>query len=120
MVQNVGLYKTLFGGNMMAWIDEAAAIFAKEYTREKFMVTLRFGEFLFLHPVREGDVVHFWVSNPKIGKTSLSFEIEALRTDGVKVVQTSCVFVSVDDSGRPKRIENPNYDLGTLSSPSRD
>lgn len=96
---------------MMAWIDEAAAIFAKDYTGERFMVTLRFGEFLFLHPVREGDVVHFWVSNPKIGKTSLNFDIEAVRTDGVKVVQTSCTFVAVDDNGKPKKIEKPNLGM---------
>jgi len=109
MVQNLGMNKTLFGGNMMAWVDEAAAIFAREYTGERFMVTLKFGEFEFHHPVREGDIIHFFCLNPRIGRTSCAFEIEAVRTDGTIVVKTSAVFVSVDENGKPKKIDKrPN------------
>ena len=105
MVQNLGLNRMLFGGNMMAWLDEAAGIFAHEYTGEKYMVTLRFGGFEFHHPVREGDIVHFYCMNPKIGRTSISFDVEAVRTDGTVVVQTSAVFVALDEHGKPKAIE---------------
>ncbi|MBL0060557.1 MAG: acyl-CoA thioesterase [bacterium] len=110
MVQNLGMNKTLFGGNMMAWVDEAAAIFAREYTGERYMVTLKFGEFEFHHPVREGDIIHFFCLNPHIGRTSCAFEIEAVRSsDGTVVVKTSAVFVSVDENGKPKKIDKrPN------------
>ncbi|MBK6765854.1 MAG: acyl-CoA thioesterase [bacterium] len=105
MVQNLGVNGTLFGGNMMAWVDEAAAIFAHEFTGERYMVTLKFGEFEFHHPVREGDIVHFYCMNPKIGRTSISFEIEADKTDGTVVVRTSAVFVALDEAGKPKQID---------------
>ncbi|MCB9357956.1 MAG: acyl-CoA thioesterase [Calditrichaeota bacterium] len=104
MVQNLGVNGTLFGGNMMAWVDEAAAIFAHEHTGERYMVTLKFGEFEFHHPVREGDIIHFFCLNPRIGRTSCSFEIEAITTHGTVVVKTSAVFVCVDQHGRPKPI----------------
>jgi len=104
MVQNLGVNGTLFGGNMMAWVDEAAAIFAHEYTRERYMVTLKFGEFEFHHPVREGDIIHFYCMNPKVGRSSISFEIEADKTDGTVVVRTSAVFVALDVNGKPKQI----------------
>jgi acyl-CoA thioesterase YciA len=104
LVQNLGINKTLFGGNMMAWVDEASAIFAREYTGERFLVTLKFGEFEFHHPVREGDIIHFFCMNPRVGRTSISFEVEAVRTDGTVVVKTSAVFVAVDDNGKPKAI----------------
>ena len=100
----MGLRRALFGGNMMAWLDEAASIFAHEYTGEELMVTLKFGELQFHQPVWEGQIVDFYVDNVKEGRTSISFDIEG-RTKEVLVVRTSVVFVSVDEHYQPKLIE---------------
>lgn len=111
MTRDVGLRRTLFGGNMMAWMDEACSIFAHQYTGEELMVTLRFGEIRFVNPVYEGHIVNFWVENPKVGRTSISFDLEGVTNgaDGeVLVVKTSAVFVAVDKDGRPKVIEKFN------------
>lgn len=105
LVQNLGTNKTLFGGNMMAWVDEASAIFAREFTGERFMVTRKFGVFEFHHPVHEGDIIHFYCLNPRIGRTSISFDVEAVRIDGTVVVQTSAVFVALDENGKPIAIK---------------
>jgi acyl-CoA thioesterase YciA len=104
MTRDVGLRRTLFGGNMMGWMDEAASIFAHQYTGEELMVTLKFGEIHFVHPVREGHIVHFFADNVKEGRTSISFELEGW-TDERLVVKTSVVFVAVDETYRPKAIE---------------
>lgn len=103
----MGLRRALFGGNMMAWLDEAASIFAHQYTGEELMVTLKFGELQFHQPVWEGQIVDFYVDNVKEGRTSLAFEIEGW-TNGVLVVRTSVVFVSVDQNYKPKLIEKFN------------
>lgn len=104
---DVGLRRTLFGGNMMAWMDEAASIFAHKYTGEELMVTLKFGEIRFVRPVKEGHIVDFFVDNVKVGRTSISFEIEGWTDDNL-VVKTSVVFVSVDEHMRPKVIAKFN------------
>ena len=101
---DVGLRRALFGGNMMAWLDEAASIFAHQYTGEELMVTLKIGELQFHQPVWEGQIVDFYVDNVKQGQTSISFDIEG-RTKEVLVVRTSVVFVSVDENYKPKIIE---------------
>ncbi len=100
---DVGLRRALFGGNMMAWLDEAASIFAHQYTGEELMVTLKFGELQFHQPVWEGQIVDFFVDNVKEGRTSISFDIEGW-TNGILVVKTSVVFVSVDTNYQPKLI----------------
>jgi acyl-CoA thioesterase YciA len=107
MTRDVGLRRTLFGGNMMAWMDEAASIFAHQYTGEELMVTLKFNEIHFVNPVYEGHIVNFFVENPRVGRTSVSFDLEGVTDQSALVVKTSVVFVAVDKDGRPKVIERP-------------
>lgn len=103
MTKDLGQYGNLFGGNMMAWIDEAAAIFAIRTCGEKNMVTLHYSAMTFRHPVREGDIVEFFCSKVRRGVTSITFEIKALC--GTEMVFCAdCVFVAVDDNGRKKPI----------------
>jgi acyl-CoA thioesterase YciA len=108
MTRDVGLRHTLFGGNMMAWMDEAASIFAHGYTGEEAMVTLKFGEILFVNKVKEGHIVNFYVTNPKVGRTSISFDLEGVTDQNMLVVKTSTVYVAIDKDGRPKTIEKFN------------
>ena len=103
----MGLRRALFGGNMMAWLDEAASIFAHQHTGEELMVTLKFGELQFHQPVWEGQIVDFYVDNVQEGHTSISFDIEGW-TNNILVVRTSVVFVSVDKDYHPKLIAKFN------------
>lgn len=107
MTKDIGVGGNLFGGTMMAWMDEAAGIFAHQYTGVVRMVTLRYTELVFKYPVRVGDIVEFYTSNPKIGRTSFSFDLEG-RVKGNVVVHTSVTFVAVDQDGHP--IEIPRRD----------
>lgn len=104
MTKDVGLNSYLFGGNMMAWADEAAAIFARQVTKEDNLVTMKFGEFLFKKPVKVGDIVEFLCDNPHIGNTSVSFQVYAYVKD-VVVLETSCVFVAIGEDGHSKVID---------------
>ena len=106
MTKDVGVGGFLFGGRMMSWMDEAAGIFAMQYTGMPRMVTLRFDEMIFRHPVRVGDVVEFFVNNPKLGRTSLSFELEGRVGDCI-VIETECTFISVDEKGYSLEINRP-------------
>ena len=104
MTKDIGVEGNLFGGVMLSWMDEAAALFAHQYTRMARVVTLKYAELLFKRPVRVGDLVEFYVRNPKLGRSSLTFDIEALVGEHI-VLQTSTTFVAVDEAGHPTAID---------------
>ena len=102
---DLGLNGNLFGGRMMSWIDEAAYLYAKKITFEKYLVTLRFGEMKFHQPVKEGDIVDFFVDEGKVkrGNTSITFPIFGMVYD-IKIVETEVTFVAVNELGQKKSI----------------
>lgn len=103
MTRNVGTHGNLFGGMMMAWMDEAGAIFARTYTNQDHVVTVRFDEIVFKHPVTVGQIVRFTARNTVLGRTSISFELVG-RVKEEEVVHTSCTFVALSREGKPVEI----------------
>ena len=101
MTRDLGTGGNLFGGTMMSWMDEAAGIFAHIATGARRMVTLKFTEILFKHPVRERDRVDFYAGDVRRGRTSVTFDMEGRVGDNV-VFKTTGTFVCVDKEGRPK------------------
>ncbi len=98
----------LFGGQMMKWLDEAAAIFATCKLETKSLVTLKVSECRFFSPAFNGDIIEFFCSVKKFGKTSLTVKVEAnTKTIGSSnpehIVTATVVFVTVDCNGRPER-----------------
>ena len=103
LVQNLGTNGNLFGGNMLAWMDEAAAIYAMQTTGEPHVVSLKFAEIIFKKPVKENDIIEYYCEDPQIGNTSISFNITA-EVRGIKIFSTECCFVVIDKNGQPKVI----------------
>ena len=103
MTKDTGDANVLFGGNMLAWMDEAAALHARALTGESRMVTLRFGETLFKRQVKVGDIVEFHSERFNPGRSSVSFDIKA-TVNGELVFSTECTFVAVDEHGVKKAI----------------
>lgn len=106
MTKDIGVGGNLFGGTMMAWMDEAAGIHAHRYTGVVRMVTLKYTELVFKEPVHVGDLVDFYASNPRVGRTSFTFDFEGRIGDRV-VVHTTCTFVSLGADGQPQPIPRP-------------
>ncbi|MBD3165682.1 acyl-CoA thioesterase [bacterium] len=104
LTKDVGTHGNLFGGRMLAWMDESAAIFARTYTGETHVVTLRFSETLFIQPVKVGEIVEFRASDPQVGRTSITFQLEG-RVKETSVFRNTCTFVVLDEEGKPKRID---------------
>lgn len=94
---------TLFGGRCLAWIDEEAAIYAAVETRHKKVVTKSISAINFVAPAYQGDVVEIGVALKRVGKTSITLEIEVrdLTTQRTIVNIDEMVFVCVDDDGKP-------------------
>ena len=96
MTKDVGTHGNLFGGIMMQWLDESGAIFARTWTVERHVVTVKFSEIVFKRPVKEGEIVRFEACEPKIGRTSITFDIIGEVRDEM-VVRTTCTFVALDE-----------------------
>ena len=94
----------LFGGQMMKWLDEAAAIYATCQLKTKQIVTKRVSDLIFENPAYQGDIIEFFCSMKRYGRTSFTVEVLA-RTkelDGPSrhIVTADVVFVSVDNNGK--------------------
>ena len=93
----------LFGGQLLAWVDEEAAIFTACQMRTCQVVTRLISEIEFLAPVLCGDVLEFGLQVSDVGTTSLSVHCEVRsKLSGTTVLRIGrMVFVAVDEAGRP-------------------
>ena len=96
---------TIFGGILLAYLDQAGAIATREHCER--VVTVKMTEVVFHAPVHVGDVVSFYANVTRIGRTSISVhvDVESERWRGdrrpVKVTEAEIVYVNVDESRRP-------------------
>jgi len=101
---DVGYHGNLFGGIMLAWLDEAAAAFAAQVADTPRMVTKHISGLTFQKPARPGQIIKIYGEVDKVGKTSLTLNIEARRHSVYNgsqraVVSTQMTFVRIDGDG---------------------
>jgi acyl-CoA thioesterase YciA len=106
----IGLNGNLFGGTMLSWLDEAGAAFAGYLCRAPAMVTLKMEEVLFRRPVKISHHVRIYARVNKIGKSSITIDVEARRFDFEKeleeiVCSTRMVYVKIDAEGNAVPID---------------
>jgi len=107
---DIGVNDILFGGTMLAWLDESAGIMASSVCCSSNMVTLKMEEVLFKEPVQVKQQIRIYGKVDRMGKTSISLFIEARRADlknrtEVVVCSTKIVFVRIDKEGKPMAIK---------------
>jgi acyl-CoA thioesterase YciA len=107
---NLGAHGNLFGGKMLAWLDEAGAILAAKVCQTKDLVTLKFNEVLFHSPVKENNDVNIYGEVVKIGRTSITIKLVAKRYDVYdkteeEVCSVTAVFVRISRNGKPRPID---------------
>ena len=76
---NLNHADTLFGGTLLSWSDEAAAMYAMCQVGSKSIVTLKMTEVLFKNPAVSGDILEFWTKKSKIGNSSLGVDCLVIR-----------------------------------------
>ena len=102
--QDVGYHGNLFGGVMLAWLDEAAAAYAAQVADSPRMVTKHIAGLTFEKPASPGQIIKIYGEVEKVGKTSLTLIMEARRHsvyNGTQrtVVSTQMTFVRIDGDG---------------------
>lgn len=78
---NLNHANTIFGGNLLSWADEAAAMYAMCQIGSKSVVTLKMTEVLFKNPAYSGDILEFWTRRTKVGRTSLGVDCLIVRKE---------------------------------------
>ena len=108
---DVGVHGNLFGGLMMAWLDEAGAVFAAQVCGTPRMVTKSVSRVIFEKPVRPGQIIKIYGDVVIIGNSSITIKLEARRHSVVngsqkKVCCLEMVFVRIDGDGESVPILN--------------
>ncbi|GIU33898.1 acyl-CoA thioesterase [Shewanella schlegeliana] len=93
----------LFGGQLLSWIDEEAAIFAGCQMKSQRHVTKIMSEINFMAPARQGDVIEFGLELISAGATSITVccKVRNKLTQLPIVSIDKIVFVHVNEKGLP-------------------
>jgi len=104
MPKDTNAHGTIFGGVILSYIDQAAAVEAKQHGAS-FVVTVAMREVVFHQPVNVGDLVSFYTRVLRVGRTSITIAVEvyAQRTAAsrVKVTEAEVTFVNLDEDRNP-------------------
>ena len=94
---------TLFGGSLLRWIDEEAAIYAITQLGNQRVVTKFMSEINFVSSARQGDVIELGMTATHFGRTSLTLRCEVRNKITRKSILTveKMVFVNLDEQGNP-------------------
>lgn len=95
--------QTLFGGALLQWIDEEAAIYTIIQLKNKRIVTKYMSEINFMAPAVNGDIIELGIKAVNFGRTSLTLKCQVRNKLTKQTILTidKMVFVSVDENGRP-------------------
>ncbi len=94
---------TLFGGRLLAWIDEECAIYCACQMETHNIVTKYISEMNFMAPAYQGDMIEIGVETVSVGQSSLTLSCVVRNKDSKEelIRVEKLVFVSVNRQGRP-------------------
>ena len=97
--------RTLFGGRLLAWIDEEIALYAIIQLESPRIVTKHMSEINFRSSAKQGDIVEIGIDIIKFGTTSLTLmcEVRNMMTKEtiITIDKITMVSVSLDGKSQP-------------------
>jgi acyl-CoA hydrolase len=95
-------YGFLFGGRLLAWVDEASWIAATLDFPGRRFVTVAMDRVEFRHSVREGTILAIRCEKERTGTTSATYAVRVFdqNATGEPIFSTRVTFVNVDPEGR--------------------
>lgn len=93
----------LFGGSLLKWIDEEAAIYAIVQLENPKVVTKYMSEINFVSSGKLGDIIEMGITATAFGNTSITMCCEVRNKITRKSILTidKIVFVNINDNGEP-------------------
>ncbi|MFC5195113.1 MULTISPECIES: acyl-CoA thioesterase [Bizionia] len=95
---------TLFGGRLLAWIDEEAALYTVVQLENPKIVTKYISEINFMSSAKQGDIVEVGMQVTKFGTSSITLKCEARNKMTRETILTvdNIIMVNLGDDGKPK------------------
>ncbi|KQX00626.1 acyl-CoA thioesterase [Flavobacterium sp. Root420] len=95
---------TLFGGKLLAWIDEELALYSIVQLQNPRVVTKYMSEINFKSSARQGDIVEIGIDVVKFGNTSLVLKcaVRNMMTREIIITIDHTTMVNLDEEGKPK------------------
>ena len=108
MPADANAYGDIFGGWLMSLMDSAAGLVAARYSRGR-AVTIAMDGMHFHSPVHIGDEVSVYAQLAKVGRTSMTIDVECWardrhRDDHRKVTEARFTFVAIDQDRKPRPV----------------
>jgi acyl-CoA thioesterase YciA len=99
----------IFGGWIMAQVDLAGAVLPARIAKGR-IATVAVNQFIFKQPVSIGDLLSFYAKVERIGRTSVTVNVEVYAERDpanlhvVKVTEANLTYVAIDREGQPRPI----------------
>lgn len=99
----------IFGGWLMSQVDIAGGVAAARRARGR-VATVAVNSFTFKQPVLIGDVVLFYSEVVKVGRTSITVDVEVYAQrnpavlETVKITEATLTYVATDQQRRPRPV----------------
>lgn len=95
--------RTLFGGSLLRWIEEEAAIYAIVQLDNDRVVTKYISQIYFVSSAKQGDIIEMGITATKFGRTSITLCCEVRNKITRKSILTTdkLVFVNMDREVNP-------------------
>ena len=107
MPADANMHGDVFGGWIMAQVDLAGSIPATLRAKGR-VATIAVNSFVFKQPVFVGDLLSFYAEIKRVGRTSITIEVEVyaqrarLDNEIVKVTEALLTYVATDDNRQPR------------------
>ncbi len=105
----------VFGGWIMAQVDIAGGIVAARRALGR-VATVAVNSFVFKQPVSMGDVVSFFADVVRVGRTSITVNVEVYAQRNpdkeltVKVTEATLTYVALDSQGSKREVPSVTSD----------
>ncbi|WP_034058916.1 acyl-CoA thioesterase [Lacinutrix jangbogonensis] len=95
---------TLFGGRLLAWIDEEAALYTVVQLNNSKIVTKYMSEINFNSKAVKGDIVEIGMEVKNFGKSSITLKcaVRNMMTRETIITVENITMVNLGEDGKPK------------------
>lgn len=95
---------SLFGGRLLEWIDEEAALYAIIQLENPRTVTKYMSEINFVSSAKQGDIIEIGLEPTHFGNTSITLrcEVRNKMTHQTIITIEKIVMVALDENGNPQ------------------
>lgn len=104
MPRDTNPHGTIFGGVLMSFIDQAGVVGAQHWMEsesvpERTLVTVAMNKVEFHQPVFVGDIVSFWTTVTRVGRTSITMQVSVSTTRNrqeVQLTEAEVTYVAIE------------------------